>query len=135
MPVQTYAQTDASDYLENELLDHVFDNSSFTSPTTIYMALYSTACNDAGGGTELSGNGYARQSVSFGTASSGTISNDVAVTFTASGGDWSTASHFGLLDALTTGNLLACETLSSSVTVEDTENLEFGIGDIDVSLD
>lgn len=127
--------TAASDYLENELLDHVLKNTAYTSPTNVYLALYSAAPSDAGGGTELTGNGYARQAIAFGVASGGTSSNTAAVTFTASGGDWSAATHYGIFDAATVGNLLIHGALPSSQTVLDGNSLEFPIGDIDVSLD
>ena len=54
-----------SDYLEDKLLNHVFAGASYTAPTTIYVGLHTTANTDAAAGTELSGNGYARQTVAF----------------------------------------------------------------------
>ena len=124
-----------SDYLENELLDHVFANAAFTSPTTVYLALYTANPTDAGGGTEVSGAGYARQAITFGTpAAAGLISNTAAVSFTASGGNYGTVTGVGIFDALTVGNLLAWDAITSA-TVNDTDTLEFAIGDIDISLD
>lgn len=56
----------ASDYLETALLNHVLRNSSYTSPTTVYAALYTAAPTDAGGGTEIAAAGYARVAVTTG---------------------------------------------------------------------
>ncbi len=125
---------DFSDYLENELLDHVFGGAAFSAPAAVYLALYTAAPSDAGGGTEVSTGGYARQEISFGTASSGTISNDTAVEFTASGGNFGTVTHVGIFDASTSGNLLAWKAITS-VVINDGDTLTFPIGDIDVSLD
>ena len=54
-----------SDYLEDKVLDHVFGGNAFTAPTTLYVALYTVAPSDTGGGTEVSGGAYARQTGAF----------------------------------------------------------------------
>ena len=54
-----------SDYLENKVLGHVFGGTAYTAPTTLYVALYTVAPSDTGGGTEVSGGGYARQTSTF----------------------------------------------------------------------
>ena len=47
-----------SDYLEDKLLDHVFENSAYTVPTTLYVALSTADPTDSGGSiAEPSGNG------------------------------------------------------------------------------
>ena len=123
-----------SDYLENELLDHVFNNSAYTSPTTVYLALYTAAPTDAGGGTEVSGNGYSRQAVTFGTSASGAIANTAAVSFTASGGNWGDILAVGYFDASSAGNFLAWDG-TATATVNDGGTLTFPIGDLDITLD
>lgn len=125
---------DFSNYLENELLDHVFAGASYSAPSDVFLALYTSAPTDAGGGTEVTGSGYARQDITFGTASSGTISNTVAVSFTASGGNFGTITAVGIFDASSSGNLLAWKTITS-VVINNGDTLNFPIGDIDVSLD
>ena len=61
-----------SDYLENKLTDHVFSGTAYTAPTTIYIALFTSACSDSATGTEVSGGSYARQAVTWAAASAGT---------------------------------------------------------------
>lgn len=126
--------TAASDYLENALLDHVLRNTAYTSPTTVYLALFTAAPSDAGGGTEVTGNGYSRQAMTFAAASGGTISTSADISFTASGGNFGTVTHFGIFDASTVGNLLVHGALSASRTVNDGETLTFATGDVDISL-
>lgn len=125
-----------SDYLENQVLDHVFhDTVSYTKPTDVYLALYTAAPTDAGGGTEVTGGGYARQVIPFATqAASGLISNTTAVSFTASGAPYGTVVAVGIFDASTAGNLLAWDAITSA-TVNDGDTLNFAIGEIDISLD
>lgn len=124
-----------SDYLEAALLNHVFRNTAMTSPTTTYLALYTAAPSDAGGGTEVSGNGYAREAITFGAPSSGVVSNSGEISFTASGGNWGTITHVGIFDASSAGNLLYHGALDTSRTVNDTDTLTFAVGELDCSLD
>src|SRR3989304_5914505 len=69
-----------SDFLENELLDHVLGNAAYAAPATVYFGLYSVGPSDVGGGTELTGSGYARIAVTnnatnYPAASGGAKSN------------------------------------------------------------
>lgn len=123
-----------SDYLENALLNHVFRNVSLTAPTTTYLALYTVSPSDAGGGTEVTGGGYARQAITFGAPTGGAISNTSQVAFTASGGNFGTVVAVGIFDALSGGNLLAWDAITSA-TVNDGDTIQFPIGDIDITLD
>lgn len=125
-----------SDYAEKLLLDWMMTTGSATRPTAWYVALYTAAPSDSGGGTEVSGNGYARQAVTFDAASSpgGTTSNTGAVSFSASGGDWGTISHVGIFDASTAGNLLWHGALTASKTIADGDTIEFAIGAIDLTM-
>jgi len=124
-----------SDYLENAVLDHINGVAALTQPTP-YLAL-STAnpTDDASGLAEPSGNGYAREAITFGAASGGTASNSVAITYTASGGNWGTITYVAIFDALTAGNMLWHGPMSASKIVNDGDSLTFAIGELDVSLD
>jgi len=125
-----------SNYSEKLLLDWLMTTGSATRPTAWYVALFTAAPSDSGGGTEVSGSGYARQSVTFDAASSpgGTTQNSTAATFTASGGSFGTVTHIGIFDSLTTGNLLWHGAMTASKTVADGDTLEFAIGNIDLTL-
>lgn len=125
-----------SDYAEKLVLDWLMTTGSATRPTGWYVALYTAAPNDAGGGTEVSGGGYSRQAVTFDAATSGTgtTSNTGAVTFTAAGADFGTITHIGIHDASTGGNLLWHGTLTVSKTVSDGDTLQFAIGNIDLTM-
>lgn len=125
-----------SDYAEKLLLDWSMTTGSATRPTAWYVALYTAAPSDSGGGTEVSTGGYARQSVTFAAASTpgGTTSNTNTVSFTASGANYGTVSHIGIFDSLAGGNLLWHGAMSASKTVNDGDTLEFSIGNIDLTL-
>jgi hypothetical protein len=122
-----------TDYLENRVLDHIFRATASTAPAAVYLALYTVAPTDAGGGTEVTGGGYARQAITFGAASGGAISNTAAVSFTASGANFGTVVAVAILDASTSGNMLAWDGITSAV-VNDGDTINFAIGDIDLAL-
>ncbi len=123
-----------SDYLENRVLDHIFRNTASTAPATVYLALFTTAPSDTGGGAEVTGGGYARQAVAFGAASGGVISNTAIESFTATGANFGTVTAVAIFDALTTGNMLAWKVLSASAVVNDGDTISFAIGAITVTL-
>ena len=112
-----------SDYAETLIANFIANTQTATRPTAWHLAIFTAAPSDAGGGTELSGNGYARQAITFGAASSGVTSNTSTHTFTASGGNWGSCTHFGIFDASTAGNLLWHGALTTSRTINDGESL------------
>lgn len=129
-----------SDYLENELLDHITGVGAYSAPATVYVAL-STAdpTEDGSGLAEPSGNNYARAEVTnsgtnWDTASSGATANKTAITFNTASGDWGTITHYAVMDASSSGNMLWYGTLTTSKTVGNGDTPKFNIGDLDLTL-
>ena len=112
-----------SNYLENKVIDHFLGTSSTSAPSNVYMGLFTSNPTDANSGTEVSGNGYSRQVITFNAASSGSATNSSAETFTASGGNFGTVTHFGIFDASTSGNLLYHGALTDDKVIEDGDSL------------
>lgn len=121
-------------FLENEVLDHVFRNATYTPPATAYIGLYTTATNAAGGGTEVSGNGYTRKAMAFDASVSGAIDNTSSVEFPTATGSWGTVTHTAVLDAATSGNMLAETALTASKTVASGDVFRFQAGEFDITL-
>jgi hypothetical protein len=122
-----------SDYLENEILDHVLGNGSYTMPATVYIGLSTGSFGDDNSGTELSGSGYARQSITFAAASSGSASTNATVTFPTATGSWGAVSSWGLFDASSSGNLLIHGSFASSKTIATGDVLRVNSGDLTVT--
>lgn len=90
---------------ENRLLDTSLDGT--------YLALYTTApAEDGTGGVEISGNGYARQLISFGAASGGQKQNNADILFPAATGAQGTIVAYGILSAVTGGTIRWHRTLT-----------------------
>ena len=122
-----------SNYLENKVLDHVFGGVAYGAPATLYLALYTSDPGDDNSGTECSGTSYARQTIAF-TVTNDTASNTSAVEFPTAGSAWGTITHVGILDALTSGNLLAHGALTASKTVAQGDVFRVPAGDLDITL-
>jgi hypothetical protein len=123
-----------SNYLETELLDHVFTNSAYTAPSTLYLALFTGAPGEAGGGTEVSGSGYTRKTAAF-TVSGNTATNSGSIEFPTATGSYGTVSHVGVFDASSSGNLLCYAALSASKAIESGDVFRVPAGDLDITLD
>lgn len=122
-----------SNYLENKLLDHFLGTTSYTMPTTVYIGLYTVVPTDAGGGTQVTGGSYARQTAVFSAAASGTTSNTANIDF--AGMPAATTVAIGVFDAITSGNLLLWGTLTANKTTDAGDTLRIATGDLDISID
>lgn len=92
----------ASNILENYLLNSIFGNAGYSANMTV--KLYTSAPNDTGGGTEVTGGSYAAATVTnnvtnFPNATTGTISNATAITFAQATAGWGTITHFGVFNS------------------------------------
>lgn len=123
-----------SNYLETEVLEWAFTGSGGTRPTSWYLALFTAAPSDTGGGTEVSGGAYARQSVTF-TVSGNTASNNAAIEYPTATANYGTVTHIGVFDASSAGNLLAHAALTTSKTIETGDVFRVPSGDLDITLD
>lgn len=128
-----------STYLATALLNAAFRNTPFTSPDTVYLALYTSDPTDEDIGTEVNGGGYARKAITF-TApvvNNGRveISNDTEIVFDIATSDWGTVSHVGVRDAETGGNLLYYGALSTPREILTDDQLRFTAGGLILTLD
>jgi hypothetical protein len=123
-----------SNYLENALINATLRNTSYTSPATVYVGLYTSDPTDANSGTEVSGGSYARTAVTFGAPSNGVSTNSAAVEFPQATGSWGTVGWIGILDASTSGNLLYHTALDTSKTIENGDIFKIAIGSLSVTL-
>jgi hypothetical protein len=123
-----------SNYLEAALINATLRNTSYTSPTTVYLALYTDDPTDADTGTEISGGSYARQSITFGAPSNGTSTNSAAIEFPAATANWGVVTHVGIRDALTSGNLLYHTALDASKTINNGDIFKILTSNLSVTL-
>lgn len=116
--------TNFSDYLEDAILDHILGTSALTSPTA-WGSLHDGHPVETGA-NELSGGSYARQTIVFGAAASGTAANTAQEEWDLTGVTAGTIFFTGLYDAVTAGNFLWAIPLGGTAftfTAQDTGDL------------
>jgi len=123
-----------SNYLENALVNATLRNTSYTSPATVYVALFTTDPTDANTGTEVTGGSYARTSVAFAAPSNGAAASSADCTFPTATANFGTVTHIGIFDASTAGNLLYHTPLDTSKTIETGDIFKIASGSLTVTL-
>ena len=123
-----------SNFLETELLDHVFAGNAYSAPAAVYVGLFTSNPDEDGSGTEVSGGSYARQAGSF-TVSGNTATTTAAIEFPTATATWGTITHIGIYDASSAGNLLAYAALTASKAIASGDVFRIPTGDIDITLD
>jgi hypothetical protein len=122
-----------STYLDNAMLNVVLRNTAYTAPTAVYTALFTAAPTAAGGGTEVSGGGYARQTMAFAAPVSGQCTSNADTTFPQATASWGTVTAFALFDASSAGNMLYYGNLTTSKTINTGDQLKFASGGVTVT--
>lgn len=139
-----------TDYMENKLIDVVLRGTAFSesAPASLYVALFTSACSDTAGGTEVSGGGYARVAIArsvsawkstngttsgASTGTSGASTNAGVINFGTTSASWGTVTHWGLYDATSAGNLWICGTLTSQ-TIPSGATVQFNADALSVTI-
>lgn len=122
----------ASDYLENLVVDHLFRTRTFAKPAALWVALFTGAPSDAAGGTEVTGGSYARAqlnpadanwtatqggNVGNSTGTTGLTTNSAALIYAAPTANWGTITHYAIFDAATGGNMLIWDAVVNPRTI------------------
>lgn len=123
-----------SNTFETTTLQWLFTTTSVTRPTAWYLALYTVAPTDTGGGTECSGTSYARQSFTM-TVSGNTATNGANIEFPVAGSSWGTLVAVGVFTAVTGGDLIAYGNLTTSKAIDTGDVFRIPAGDLDITLD
>jgi hypothetical protein len=134
-----------TDYLEGEILDHLFLNQAIANigdasglpaaatPGNFYIALFTADPGETGSQVnEATFTGYARVAVprsGVGFSRAGNvISNAATVAFAEATAGSETITHFAVMDASTSGNVLLTSALGTSRLVNAGTTLEFAAG-------
>lgn len=142
--------SEMSNYLEDEIVKHIFRTGSFTKPTVLAITLMTTNAVDADTGTFSTGvevtnaNAYARQARNpldanwTATAGGdGQTDNAAAITFpTCTTATWGTVVGMTICDSTThnAGNMLFYSPLDTSRTIDVGDTAEFAVGAITVTF-
>lgn len=142
---------DLTNFAENKIVDALVRGQALGAPATWYISLDTVACDDAGGGTEVSGGSYARASVTASLANwagtqgagttvissgaTGTTSNNVIADFPTPTASWGTVVSIRWMDAASGGNAWVCTPLTLSKTINQGDSVSFPINTLSLQVD
>jgi hypothetical protein len=134
-----------TNYLDQKITQLLFSNTTYTIPTTWYIALSTTTPVQGASPnfTEPGTGAYARVAVTNNTTNWGSITseptsgytqqNNTAITFPTATGSWGTITYFGIYDASTAGNLVGFGALTTSQTISTGVQASFAIGALTIT--
>ncbi len=136
---------------ENSIVDWLLRGQTFTPPATSYIALYTVCPTDSTTGTEVTGGSYARVAVASSLANwagtqgagttvassgtSGTTSNNGAITYPAATADLGTVNCFGVNTASSGGTLLIYAPLTTPRSITNGSTASFAVGALTFQID
>lgn len=135
--------SNASNFLENKVLDHVLRVAAYTQPSGLWLALFNNTSGNAATNleagtltdeTSTSGTAYGRKTVAFAAASSGTSATNATVTFDAATANWGTITHVAVMDAATSGNVLFWGAVTTPKTIETGDTFQVTSGNLTIAL-
>ncbi len=142
-----FSAGEISDYLANELLDHVFNNAAYSHPSTYIGLTTATVSDDDTGSsiTEVTGGSYARELVNENGGSSPTwdlavsgdpsyVDNADQIEFTQATASWGTITSVVICDASSGGNLLFYDNDLTDQAVDTNDIVQFLAGDLDIQM-
>lgn len=125
-----------TDAAETLVLQWLFNQGTPTRPSAVYVGLFTTTptADDGTGGTEVSGGSYAREAITA-SVSGNTMNPSADVTFTTATASWGTVNGFGLFDAVSGGNLLAYDDVTTPKLVDNGDTAKFTAANLSVTMD
>lgn len=130
----------ATNYLEAKLVDHSLGTTAYTKPTAVYLGLHTSDPGETGSTSaevSTSGTSYARQTVTFGSAStpSGTAATNATVTFPTATASWGSITHISINDASSAGNMLYYGAVTTAKTIDVGDTFQVTSGNLTIALD
>jgi len=125
-----------SDTFETHTLKYLLTTDSVTRPTNWFVALCTTDPTDSALGTEVSGGGYARQSVAF-TVSGNNASNTSAIEFPEATADYGTVVAVMIMPASSGGSasdMIVHAQLTADKSISTGDIFRIPAGDLDINI-
>lgn len=126
-----------SNSFETHTLKYLLTSDSVTRPTAWYVALCTTDPTDTALGTEVTGGGYARQSVAF-TISGNNASNTSAIEFPEATANYGTVVAVMIMPASSGGSasdMIVHAQLTADKTISTGDIFRIPAGDLDINID
>jgi hypothetical protein len=128
----------ATNFLEAALLDHLFGISAYSAPATMYLALFTAMpSGETPTATEVTGGSYARKAITNDATewsrTGNVITNDNLLDFVTASANWGTVTHWALMDASSGGNMLVYGELSTPVAINNGSTFRVAAGQLSIT--
>lgn len=129
-----------ADYLEQEVMEHVFKNTAIFAPVAnTYVGLNTDDPTDADSGTEVTGGNYGRITIAAANwaapgATGGSTNNSNQEDFATASGSWGTVSHAKCMDAVTVGNMYFHTPVDTPKAITTDDIARFNATDLTITL-
>lgn len=121
------AMLSKSDYLETQILNWLKGTTFPAAPANVYVSLHTADPGETGASEHGATAGYVRKIIGF--TGTGPLSNAAIVAFAQASANYSAQiTHFGVWDALSGGNFLGGNALTTARTISTGDIPQFAAG-------
>jgi hypothetical protein len=125
---------DFSNYLANKLISATVRNLSYTTPSTVYLALFTTDPTKDNDGDEVDQASYTRQEVTFTVPADGVATNASQIDWATATTNWGNVGWVAIMDASTSGNMLYFAGLDNPKTILTGDQFRINVNQLQLTL-
>jgi hypothetical protein len=126
---------DFTNYLANRLIKATVGSVSYTAPSKVFLALYTTDPTKAGTSSgEVDQVSYTRQEVNFTDPVDGVCTNDSQINWATATTNWGNVGWVAVLDSSTSGFMLYFTALDNPKTVLTGDQFRINVNELQLQL-
>ena len=125
---------DFTNYLANKLISATVRNVSYTTPSTVYLALFTTDPTKDNAGDEVEQASYNRQEVTFTTPADGVSTNANQVEWNTATSNWGNVGWVAIMDASSAGDMLYFTALDNAKEILSGDQFKIDAGKLSLTL-
>ena len=125
---------DFPNYLANKLISATVRNLSYTTPSTVYLALFTTDPTKDNDGDEVDQASYTRQEVTFTVPADGVATNASQIDWATATTNWGNVGWVAIMDASTSGNMLYFAGLDNPKTILTGDQFRINVNQLQLTL-
>ena len=125
---------DFTNYLANKLIDATVRNVSYTTPSKVYLALFTTDPTKDNVGEEVVQASYNRQEVTFTEPEDGVSTNANQIDWNTATSNWGNVGWIGIMDDPSAGNMLYFTALDNAKEILSGDQFKIDAGKLNLTL-
>ena len=125
---------DFTNYLANKLISATVRNVSYTTPSKVYLALFTTDPTKDNAGDEVDQASYNRQEVTFTTPENGVSTNASQIDWNTATSNWGNVGWVAIMDESSAGNMLYFTVLDNAKEILSGDQFKIDAGKLSLTL-